>query len=494
MALGLVVGIDPVQILENSVVAVVDGDRTDQVTELVEQPGELVGLVLAGSILEELDGIVVFLVGDNVLVGVVPDLSLSALEGLSLGNSLNILVLALQTRKLDVVSLGFVDVNENIIVLGIVVAIDIDGLGLVLTNIGFENSVVVTINMVVLVDLLGDNAGDLSEIGVNDDQTVAVLDLVELDLLALSADHSLSGGGLVGLSSSALHAIGVGLNDLGGSLLAEVAADVALSGSNIVGSVRSGNDFSIGLAGLAVVPLGGGTSPLILGILGSEVEVLLAQSGLVELQSLVSHIAESRGIGDGGLLNGAEQDLGDELTGSGSAEIGGLGNVLQHAELLGILGNVQSPVGAGELTVLVVADSAQDHREDLIAGHVAGRLEGAIGIALDQLSVGAVADVTGSPTGTGHVAELVVGGVQAGLVALGDVAGVDTIDDRSHFRTGDVALGLEGTVFITLEHIHTIEDSHGLSVICADILSILEGCVGADGQRQSHDQSQHHCE
>ena len=493
MALGLVVGIDPVQVLENSVVAVVNGDRTDQVAELVEQPGELVGLVLAGSILEELDGIVVLLIGDNMFVGVIPDLSLSTLEGLSLGNILNILVLALQTSKLNVVSLGFVDVNENIIVLGIVVAIDIDGLGLALADIGFEDSVVVTINMVVLVDLLGDNAGDLGEIGVNDDQTVAVLDLVELDLLALSADHSLSGGGLVGLSSGALHTVGVGLNDLGGSLLAEVAADVALSGGNIVGSVRSGNDLSIGLAGLGVVPLGGGTAPLILRILGIEVEVLLAQSGLVEFQSLVSHVAESRGIGDGGLLNSTEQDLGNQLTGSGSAEVGGLGNVLQNAELLGILGNVQGPVSAGELTVLVVADSAEDHREDLVAGHVAGRLEGAIGITLDELSVGAVADVALSPTGTGHVAELVVGGVQTGLVVLGDVAGVDTIDDRSHFCTGDVALGLEGTIFITLEHIHAIQNGNGLSVISADVLVILEG-TGADGQRQSHDQSQHHCE
>lgn len=71
-----------------------------------------------------------------------------------------------------------------------------------------------------------------------------------------------------------------------------------------------------------------------------------------------------------------------------------LATFFRTPELLGILGNVQGPVSAGELTVLVVADSAQDHREDLVAGHVAGRLEGAIGIALDELSVGAVADVT----------------------------------------------------------------------------------------------------
>ena len=46
---------------------------------------------------------------------------------------------------------------------------------------------------------------------------------------------------------------------------------------------------------------------------------------------------------------------------------------------------------------------------------------------------------------------------------------------------------------MTLEHTHAIQNGNGLSVIIADALVILEG-VGADGQRQSHDQSQHHCE
>ena len=68
-----------------------------------------------------------------------------------------------------------------------------------------------------------------------------------------------------------------------------------------------------------------------------------------------------------------------------------------------------------------------------------------------------------------------------------------TIDDRSYLSAGDVALGLEGTILITLEHTHAIQDGNGLRVIIADALVILEG-VGADGQRQSHDQSQHHCE
>lgn len=87
---------------------------------------------------------------------------------------------------------------------------------------------------------------------------------------------------------------------------------------------------------------------------------------------------------------------------------------------------MERPVSAGELVVLVVANRAEDHGEDLVARDVAGRLE--------------------------------------------------------------------GTILITLEHTHAIQNGNRLSVIIADALVILEGCVGADGQRQSHDQSQHHCE
>ena len=161
-------------------------------------------------------------------------------------------------------------------------------------------------------------------------------------------------------------------------------------------------------------------------------------------------------------------------------------------QLLRGLRNMERPVSAGELVVLVVADSAEDHGEDFIAGDLAGGLEGTVGIALDQLSVGAVADVALSPTGASHVAELVVGGVHGSLSIL-DVLSVHAINDRGHLSAGDVALGLEGTVLITLEHTHAIQNGNSLSVIIADALVILEG-VGADGQRQSHDQSQHHCE
>ena len=68
-----------------------------------------------------------------------------------------------------------------------------------------------------------------------------------------------------------------------------------------------------------------------------------------------------------------------------------------------------------------------------------------------------------------------------------------TIDDRGHLSAGDVAHGLEGTVLITLEHTHAIQNGNSLGIAVVDLAVIREG-VGADGQRQSHDQSQHHCE
>ena len=269
-------------------------------------------------------------------------------------------------------------------------------------------------------------------------------------------------------------------------------SDVALSNSLGVGQVGLLNEGS-GLVAGGVGPLGGGTAPLVGSSSGSELEVLLAEAVGLGADDLIGHIAEGRGVGDLSLLDALEQELSDQLTGSGSVQVGGLRHVVQNAELLRGLRNMERPVSAGELVVLVVANRAEDHGEDLVARDVAGGLEGAVGITLDESGVGAVADVALSPTGTSHVAELVISGIEAGLIVLSDVGSVDTIDDRSYLSAGDVALGLEGTILITLEHTHAIQNGNGLSVIIADALVILEG-VGADGQRQSHDQSQHHCE
>ena len=99
-------------------------------------------------------------------------------------------------------------------------------------------------------------------------------------------------------------------------------------------------------------------------------------------------VAERSGVGDHGNLNGPEQKLGNQLTGSRSVEVNTL-DVLQNAGLLSDLSNVERLVSTGELAVLVVTDSAEDHREDFVARDVAGGLEVAVGITLDESSVGA---------------------------------------------------------------------------------------------------------
>ena len=74
--------------------------------------------------------------------------------------------------------------------------------------------------MTLIVGLLGNDLVDISKVGVDDDHAiVAVLVLVELDLLALSADHSLGSSGLVGLkqslgSGAVINAVDISLNDL----------------------------------------------------------------------------------------------------------------------------------------------------------------------------------------------------------------------------------------------------------------------------------------
>ena len=345
------------------------------------------------------------------------------------------------------------------------------------------------------VGLLSNELGDLSEVGVDVDETILIDEgqTALLGLLGIVLVVSDSVGAIAGL------AVGVDI-ELGALLQAGVSIDVAVLGGLGVG----GESLDLNGGGLVadiIGPLDGGTAKLIGLLRGLELEALVAEGvvlgeGLVAvLLAVEAHglITESGGVGDHrGIGDGAEQQLGNELTGGGSVEVNTL-DVLQNASLLRGLRNMQSPVSASELIVLVVADGTQDHREDLIARDLAGGLEGAVGITLDQRSVGAVADVALSPTGASHIAELVVGGVHGSLGIL-DVSGVHAIHDRGHLSAGDVALGLEGTVLITLEHTHAVQDGDGFGIIRRNLIGILESGVGADSQRQSHDQSQHHCE
>ena len=364
----------------------------------------------------------------------------------------------------------------------------------------------VLIEVASLVKGSSSNAGDLSEVGINHDDTV----LVDLNQTTLSAQDVDGIGGLDSKGSLVLHTVDVGgVGGLRGQT--EVGRNIALlNGSGIGldgGSLNGGVEGILGVllitSDVVVLTVPGviGTAPSIVLISGlGQAEVLVAEGGVLGAADEGAHVAvaERRGVSYGrDLSSSAEQELGNQLTGSGSVEVHAL-DILQNAELLGGLSDVELPISAGELIVLVVADSAQDHGESLIAGDLVGGTEGLGVIALDQAGVRAVADVTGCPGSAVHVAELVVGGVQRGLL-VGHVRGVQTINDSRDLSAGDVALGLEGIgavgVLVAVEHTHAGQHVNSLGIGLVDVLRILKSGVGTDdGQRQSHDQRQHQCE
>ena len=142
----------PNQVLENSIAAAVKSDGADDIAELIEVPGVLDVLGVLGIILEELAGIVIVLAIDGVLVSIAPNGGLSGVERVSLADDLNVSLLALQADELDVVGLLSVDVDENILILGIVVAININGGSgsvAVIVNAGESNEleIVVAVNL-----------------------------------------------------------------------------------------------------------------------------------------------------------------------------------------------------------------------------------------------------------------------------------------------------------------------------------------------------------
>src|SRR5699024_7577689 len=137
-------------------------------------------------------------------------------------------------------------------------------------------------------------------------------------------------------------------------------------------------------------------------------------------------VAKGGGVVDGVHQDGLEQDLGHDLTGGGNAQGAG-GDVLGDAALLAHSGGLHLPVGAGELTVLVVTQSTQDHGQSLIPGDGVIGAESTGVVALDVLGVGAEVDVAGVPRGRRDVVELVVVGIDADL-GVSHIAGDDAVD------------------------------------------------------------------
>src|SRR5699024_1577204 len=138
------------------------------------------------------------------------------------------------------------------------------------------------------------------------------------------------------------------------------------------------------------------TAPVIVAVaLVLQVELTLAQGLAVVGIILTSGGGEVNGVHIG--PDGLEDQLGNDLAGSGLGQVDGAIQVLQHIQLSSGGGHLDGPAEAGELVVLVIAHSTQDHGKNLVAGDVIGRAEGVVLVALDILGIGAVVDVASEP-------------------------------------------------------------------------------------------------
>ena len=217
-----------------------------------------------------------------------------------------------------------------------------------------------------------------------------------------------------------------------------------------------------------------------------QLEAVIAESGVGLL------IAERVIVGNGGHQDGAEEQLGDDLAGSGGAQQGG-GHILADLQGVGAGGGVDGPVGADELVHLAIPNSAQDHGQGLVACHVVVGTEGAVLVALDVLGIGAVVDVAGVPGAGGDVLKAVPIGVQ-GYLGIGHIAGSDAVDDGGDFGAGDGILRLVAAIGVAPEHFQLSQDIDGLVVSLVDVRLVAESRVGGDYEREAHNQCQGQCE
>ena len=190
--------------------------------------------------------------------------------------------------------------------------------------------------------------------------------------------------------------------------------------------------------------------------------------------------------------NCLEDELGHQFTGRFSRQVYRAVYVLQQALLHGSGSHVDGPVCAGELVVLVITHSAQDHGQNLIASDVLIGPEGVIFEALDVLCVTAVVDVTSVPVVCVHVSENLSAGIDVGLLVL-HVAGCHAIDHRGHLGTSDGLLRLEGVIFIAVDDAHTGQNFCRLAILRGDVFRVGEGHRPSahDHDRQQHSHAKH---
>ena len=159
-----------------------------------------------------------------------------------------------------------------------------------------------------------------------------------------------------------------------------------------------------------------------------------------------------------------------------------------QANAHGLLGHGHGPVGTSvALNLSAVAQSAQQHLHESIAGQGASGTEGAVSIAGDNLLLRAVSDVAGELVGDRHVLE---GSAVSRQSVSGGGSQDQVADDLGSRATGQGVGGVEGTVGVTIDD---VQRGHHVNSFFIGDLAVVREVLGAsaDGdQRHGHRQSQ----
>ena len=433
------------------------------------------------------------------------------------------LVVLLNALDLAGHGLGLEHLADNEVVLVLIIVQGEDNI--VILFIALDIEVVVVQNLALggqrlhgneLAVIIGLHAGDLAQ---------AVVDLNQGNGLVVNIDINFSHNALAGVGIIAALVGGVhGLfnfhavdKELPGVLidnsLTQVAVDILLLGA--LGVDIGGLDGSEGAdLGLLVLPGVGGTAIDAVGDLQLQLgEVLLGELDVAVLLDVAVSAGGNvpldlvgQGSADGDLsavhvgddlliilhhggLQGVQGIQASLFTGNSLVAVEGVLQALVQADADGLLSDLDAE-GAGVVVALdvgVIAQSAQQHLHEGIAGQRTGGTEGTVAVAADDALVGAVGDVASKNVVGGNVAE----GSDSGAQLSGSGGAEDQVaDDLGSLTTVQGSLGLEGTVGITVDDLHS--GQHGDGFVIVDFVSIREVLgAGADGdQRHGHNQSQ----
>ncbi len=509
VAAGVIVFIDQVVVLD------IQGDLliadAGDLCEGVDDLEDVIGLTVT-VVVDDLQPVAALVGGDIGGVVLVDVLLQELLEGLLVGD-----VLLAAGTNIDFT----IDVGVTLLVGDVEDLLDIV---LVSSTDGIANAELLGVDQVAVIIMVVNAGGAIRQ---NEPCIPAALDHVVVRIANLELDGDLITDLPVGVPVGALTEVHIGLSialadasaiqqggeaHLIGGLVLDVLAAVSQAENGVlvldvdqaalaqvvqIGAVVDG----VGLVALADHGLTGSERVGIVqvGVLvGDDHALDFLQAQLTLAQSLARlgvAAGNESAVLDGLAQQAAEEDLGNHLTGSGSAEVAA-DDVLQDALALGDGGGLELPtLGIRELTGLAIAQGAEQHDHQLIAGHLSAGVEGGSGGTDHDAGVLAVVDVTLRPVVAVQVGELALLhiGVVVEVLVL-DIAGSDAVDKHRSLSTVQSVGGLEGTIFKALENFELIQDFDGGSVGVFRIDIREARGAGGSHEGQTHDEGQHQCE